>query len=116
MDLFIRHTELCFAIAAFFLAFAGISLLYKRIRSLPMLVPGFFWLAYGAWEYSLKGSGANIRVDLLLIYPLLLLAMVVGAGMTMFFTMKKPSGLMNEEAKEAEEDAVSDEKDVSPAE
>lgn len=100
MDLFIRHPELCFVIAAFFVAFACVSFFYKRIRSLPMFVPGFFWLAYGAWEYSLKGSGANIRIDLLLIYPLLLLAMTAGAGMTVFFTMKNARAASEDPAEE----------------
>lgn len=78
-----------------------------------MFVPGFFWLAYGVWESSLKGSGANIRIDLLLIYPLLFVAMIVGAGLTIFFTVKRPSGLPDE-AIEADSKPDSETKGANP--
>lgn len=80
-----------------------------------MFIPGLLWLAYGAWEYSLKGSGANIRVDLLLIYPLLLLAMIIGAVMTVFFTMKKPSGFVEEVADQGKTEPDSEKDNAAPA-
>ncbi len=37
----------------------------------PLALPAAAWLVYGAWEQHLRGKGYNIRVDLLLIYPVL---------------------------------------------
>lgn len=36
------------------------------------------WLLYGLWETSLKGRGMNIRWDMLLIYPILIVVSVFG--------------------------------------
>lgn len=41
-------------------------------------VPGLLWLGYAAWEWlvMVKSPEADIRVDLMLIWPLLALAML----------------------------------------
>jgi hypothetical protein len=46
----------------------------RRINAL--LVPAFAWLAYAAWEWLIlvKTPEANIRVDLLLVLPIVALA------------------------------------------
>lgn len=56
----------------------GFVWLFMRKGRWTSLVAGFSWFGYGLWEYGMKArilcSGdCNIRVDLLLIYPLLLL-------------------------------------------
>ena len=45
-------------------------------RSRMSLVAAVLWLAYPGWEFAVKETSpdANIRVDLLLIYPLLTIA------------------------------------------
>jgi hypothetical protein len=43
-----------------------------------ILVPSFAWLAYAAWEWLvlIKTPEANIRFDLLLIWPLLMIVTI----------------------------------------
>ena len=67
---------LAFAPAAIFLA------MYRLSGRRAGLVAGLMWLAYGGYEYQMKrrvwcGGECDIRVDLLLIYPLLAIASVV---------------------------------------
>jgi len=57
--------------------------LFKLSKSKPALIVGGLWLAYAAYEYLMKyrilcGGECNIRIDLLAIYPLLLLLSLVG--------------------------------------
>ena len=64
--------------------------LYSRQR-LP-LAAALLWLAYCAYEYSMAlrllcTGECNIRIDLLLIYPLLLLTS--GAGLVAAFRSRK---------------------------
>ena len=43
-----------------------------------ILVPAFAWLAYAAWEWLvlIKTPEANIRVDLMVIWPLLVIVTI----------------------------------------
>jgi hypothetical protein len=53
--------------------------LWWRSRSTVTLVAGLLWIAYAAWEYAVReGPDANIRIDLLLIYPLLAAVTLAG--------------------------------------
>lgn len=48
--------------------------LYLASRSRTVLVAALLWGAYAVWEYAVSESApdANIRIDLLAIYPVLL--------------------------------------------
>ena len=66
-------------------AFAG---LYFRRRQRTALAAALLWTAYGAYETAIKlqlicPEGCNIRVDLLLIYPLLAIVSIL--SLVIFF-------------------------------
>lgn len=70
MSLFIQYPVLAAALGAVFLALAALS----RRRSIA--IAGVAWLLYGAYETAMRlrwlcTGECNIRVDLLVIYPLL---------------------------------------------
>ena len=60
---------------AFLVCFAFSRFLRLRIavvtRDWPLLVASASWSAYGSWERKVTAEGANIRVDLLLLHPIL---------------------------------------------
>jgi hypothetical protein len=58
-------------------AFFVLWVLLKR-RHNALLVPAFAWLAYAAWEWLVlvRTPQADIRVDLLVIWPLVAIAML----------------------------------------
>jgi len=63
-------------------AFAG---LYRVTHRPFVLVVALAWLLYGIYEYAMQerilcSGECNIRVDLLLIYPVLAVASLVGLG------------------------------------
>jgi len=65
---FIMHPERAAVLAAlFFVASLGASLAERRAR--PTAIAGAGWALYALWELFCKND--NIRVDLLLIVPLL---------------------------------------------
>jgi hypothetical protein len=77
LGVFIAWPWLAFVPAVVFIA------LYVRRRRRLLLVTALAWLAYGAWEYGMKlrllcSGECNIRVDLLLLYPLLLMLTLAG--------------------------------------
>ena len=77
MGIFIQYPWLA-ALIGLFLVGLGRS----RSRQTAMVV-GVIWLLYAAYETAMRlrwlcSGECNIRVDLLLIYPLLLAATVVG--------------------------------------
>lgn len=61
--------------------------LYAKSKSRFVLPAGLFWLAYCPYEYGMKlrilcSGECNIRIDLLLLYPILILVSL--AGLVMF--------------------------------
>lgn len=48
----------------------------KMMKSL--YVPASLWIIYAVWEYYARMQGANIRIDLLVIYPLLIVVTILG--------------------------------------
>lgn len=48
----------------------------KMMRSLYL--PAILWLIYAAWEFYARIQGANIRIDLLVIYPILVTVTIIG--------------------------------------
>lgn len=71
---FIAHPERIAALATmFFVAFLILTLV-KNYRCWPLLINTGLWTAFALWEWSILAfsNDANIRVDLLIIYPILL--------------------------------------------
>jgi len=52
---------------------------YPQIRAMPLLVAAVLWLAYGFEERDALRARANIRIDLLVIDPVLLFATLMAA-------------------------------------
>jgi hypothetical protein len=64
------------------LVFAG---LYRLTRRPLLLVVALVWLLYGVYEYAMRerilcSGECNIRIDLLVIYPGLAVASLIGLG------------------------------------
>jgi hypothetical protein len=77
-SLLVGHPLHILAVALVFLAGYGFLLLSvgsHRRPNQPLLIAGLGWLAYASWEWLilLRTPEANIRVDLLLIWPVLAL-------------------------------------------
>ncbi len=58
------------------------GLVYRRTRSRPLLIAGAAWLTYFLYEEAMRrrilcSGECNIRVDLLLLYPVLLVVTAV---------------------------------------
>ena len=76
MDIFIRAPWLAFAVGVTFLAVS------RSIHSKTIVWTTVAWFLYGVYEYLMRfrvlcSGECNIRVDLLLIYPLLLILSIV---------------------------------------
>lgn len=59
------------------------------VRTWPLLVTGGLWAATAAWEFAVYALSpeANIRVDLLLICPVLLIASIAAIVMQVWLFM-----------------------------
>ena len=81
MDFFIGHPLRVVVVAAFFLIVGLLS--GKRAdgvwgrAALPCYIVTLIWMAYAVWEYLVSRDGADIRVDLLIIYPILIVVSVL---------------------------------------
>jgi hypothetical protein len=53
----------------------------RSIANGSLLLPAVFWMSYAVWEYRAQQAGANIRIDLLVIYPFLAIITPLGVGM-----------------------------------
>ena len=71
---FIAHPERIIAVATALLVMSGVLGWARGRWSWPPLWAAGLWAAFAAWEglILVQTSEANIRVDLLLIYPVLL--------------------------------------------
>lgn len=82
-DLFVGQPITLLIIAACF--FAGYLLAHSNtnLRAKALLTPAVLWLLWAVWEWGILRftPEANIRVDLLLILPIVLIASVVGTVM-----------------------------------
>lgn len=77
---FVAHPERIVAVAIlFFVAALLVTIWRKRIAWAP-LVAGVAWACYAGWESHCVEMRYNIRVDLLLVYPLLVAFTIIGAA------------------------------------
>ena len=85
MDIFIRAPWLAFAVGAIFFALSWST--WSKL----LITVSTAWFLYGVYEYLMRirvlcSGECNIRVDLLLIYPILLTLSII-AGITL---VKRP--------------------------
>ena len=80
MAVFVWNPFLAFAvgIGLGILAFVGVRTSRRPMASLSLVVPAVCWVLYAFWEYHCKRVGANIRIDLLAIYPFLAVTTLLG--------------------------------------
>jgi hypothetical protein len=74
MSIFVGRPLAALAISlGFGLVWAGVVFVIpgKRIRTWPLGIPTVLWALYAAWEYECAREQANIRIDLLVLYPVL---------------------------------------------
>ena len=79
MGILVEHPSLTLVPTILFLV------LFRTSNSRIVLVAALLWLAYLPYEYAMKlrilcSGECNIRIDLLLIYPALVLSSLVGLG------------------------------------
>ena len=55
-----------------------------HVRALPLLIAALAWVLFGLLEYEAYRERANIRVDLLVTWPALLLVTVVCCGFWLY--------------------------------
>lgn len=96
LGIFIAWPALALLPAALF------GFLYMLRRHRLLLVTALLWLAYGVYEYGMKlrilcSGECNIRVDLLLIYPVLVLLTV--ASVALYFRAQKGAGTKGTETR-----------------
>jgi hypothetical protein len=62
-----------------------------QVRTLPLLLAASAWVLFGLLEYEAHWERANIRVDLLLTWPALLLVTVACCGIWLYslFTVRR---------------------------
>jgi hypothetical protein len=93
MDFFVWNPGRIAVVAgAFLVAFLGVRLLQRangRFRSTPLLVTAALWGLYALWEWRAMELGLDIRVDLLVIYPVLLIVSV--AALLLAYRWRRPS-------------------------
>ena len=87
MAIFIEHPYLA--------ALIGVVLLVlgRNLRRRTLTGIGIIWMLYAAYETGMSqrwlcSGECNIRIDLLIIYPVLALTLMV-AGMSLFFARKR---------------------------
>ncbi len=75
---FVAHPERIAVVAALWIAATVLlTFLRKKFVWLPA-VAGIAWASFAAWERYCTAQGYNIRVDLFLIYPVLVVITVAG--------------------------------------
>jgi hypothetical protein len=68
---FVFHPERIALLAALFVVAYGLLRWRGQVRAWPMLVAAGAWASWAPWEAHAKAMDYNIRVDLLVICPLL---------------------------------------------
>lgn len=74
VEFFVWQPAHFWAVAAVFGAVFFVAIIVKKryhpqLRALPMLIVSIMWLIMGYLEWRAKIQGANIRIDILLIWP-----------------------------------------------
>ena len=93
------HPWRAFGVSLIFWALLLLSLILRgwrpRVRTMPLLVAALAWALFGLLEYQAYRERANIRVDLLVTWPALLLVTVACCGVWLYslFTVRDQAGI-----------------------
>ena len=71
----------CGCILRFFVGYLGLRMFRRKFSSVqdwPLLIPAVIWGLFAIWEWHCKAQQYNIRVDLLLFYPVLIIVSIAG--------------------------------------
>jgi len=83
---FFWKPERIFAVSCiFFLGYFVIRLFGRKLpsaRSRPLLIPAIAWALFAVWELFCTVKQYNIRVDLFLIYPILIVVSIFGLSVS----------------------------------
>ena len=86
MEWFFWSPERIFVVSCgFFLGYFVIRLFSRKllfIWSWPLLIPAVAWALFAVWELFSTVKQYNIRVDLFLIYPLLIVVSIFGLSVS----------------------------------
>ncbi len=77
---FVMHPERIAAVAGILFIGFFVLLSTRRFRSWPILVPAFVWSLFVPWEAYCNAQKYNIRADLVLLYPVLVVVTVWGVA------------------------------------
>jgi hypothetical protein len=75
---FVWHPERIAAVAVGLAIVAAVTFLVRRRVAWSTAIAAIMWALFAVWEWQCKTERADIRVDLLLIYPVLLVFTVGG--------------------------------------
>ena len=79
---FVWHPERIVVVSCvFFVSYFGLRIFRRKVSSVqnwPLLIPAVIWGSFAIWEWYCKAQRYNIRVDLLLIYPVLITVSIAG--------------------------------------
>jgi hypothetical protein len=97
-NLFVQHPERSALVSGVF--FAIWLVLWSRsgrgatLRDRGLLIPASAWLLYAGYEFVVNRASpeANIRVDMLLIIPLLLVLTIIGIVLAVRPASRSPKG------------------------
>lgn len=83
---FASMVDLVFLVSGIFLLEYTIVLLLRRklkyVLSWPLLAVAIGWLLAAVWELYCQGQGYSIRLDVFFIYPILIIASLLGLFVT----------------------------------
>ncbi len=91
INIFVGNPLLLAAISAVFFVAYFLTRNNPSLRAKTLLAPAIGWLAWALWEWGVQAfsPGANIRVDLLLIMPIMLI--LTSYGVVYLFRSKSDS-------------------------
>jgi len=88
LGLFVHHPERLLLVSAAFFVLWGLLRLRTGRRSRVLLVPAAFFAVFAAWEWLVmtRTPEADIRVDLLLIWP----AALIVTAWSAYLALRRP--------------------------
>lgn len=87
-NVFVWHPERALLVASAFFATFFVVFKIRRQQTISLLIAGFFWVAFSLWELLATIRRWDIRVDLLLLWPLLIVISSVAIVAFLFDAFK----------------------------
>lgn len=81
---FIGHPDRIAVVTCLWFVLAVLVTIWRKKIAWPAVVAGIAWAVFAAWEWHCQRMGYNIRVDLFLIYPVMLVVTLGSALATAF--------------------------------